>query len=229
MGNLMNLLASRERVALFLERAELLRTSRAVSWIDATKITIRAGSSQEPTADVVAPDEEATLAYFARIRHFDTQRTDLYVPDFFPNLHAGASARRAQVIAHVREAHADLGRRGNDWPKIVLGDGATPRSVWELWTYSQVLHTDPVKRATWADLQAYEQGMAKFIAYAYAGDLYHLVTVVEAMIRDPELDDRGVRMRVLATRAEYAGVPGVEQFRAARVSLPDASPESTDG
>ena len=23
---------------------------------------------------------------------------------------------------HLREAHSDLGRRGNDWPKIVLGE-----------------------------------------------------------------------------------------------------------
>jgi hypothetical protein len=63
------------------------------------------------------------------------------------------------------------------------------------------------------------QGMAKFVAFAYAGNLYHLVTVVELLLRDPNADDRQVTMQVLAPRpglpipAELAG------FRAARVRL----------
>jgi hypothetical protein len=211
-------MASPDRVGLFLERAAVLRSSTAVTLIDETRITLRldrAGGS----ADLVAPNDEATLAYFARIRHFDTPRTDLYVPDFFPNLETGATPERADVVAHVRQSHTDLGRQGNDWPKIVLGETATPRAVWELWTYSQVLHTDPAKRATWADLDGMRQGMAKFIAHSYAGDLYHLVTVVEAMLRDPQLDHRGLKMQFLATRPEFVGTPGIEAFSAARVRL----------
>jgi hypothetical protein len=214
--------ASRERVDLFLERAELLRSSRAASTIDETKITIRFDSSSDGFADVVGPDDEATVAYFARIRHFDTPKADVYIPDFFANLEDAATARRLAVIAHARQAHADLGRFGNNWPKVVLGEKATPRLVWELWTYSQVLHTDASKRTAWARLDQMKQGMARFIAYSYAGDLYHLVTVVEAMLRDPSLDDRGVRMQMLATRPEFAGAAGIEQFRAAKVRLPDA-------
>jgi len=72
---------------------------------------------------------------------------------------------------------------------------------------------------TWAELPQFRQGMAKFVAYAYAAELFHLVTVVEAMLRDPSLDHRGVEMLIYGTRPEFASVPGITQFRAARVRL----------
>lgn len=178
--------APQERVELFLERAEVLRSSSAVASIDQTAITLRFGGALgDADAELVAPGDEATLVYFARLRHFDTPKTDVYVRDFFPNLDAGATARRKLVVEHLSQAHADLGRRGNEWPKIVMGASATPRAVWEFWTYSQVLHTDPNKRAAWSSLNAMQQEMAKFVAFGYAGDLFHLVTVVEAMLRAP--------------------------------------------
>ena len=61
--------------------------------------------------------------------------------------------------------------------------------------------------------------MAKFVALVYAAELFHLVTVVEAMLRDATLDDRGVRMLVYGVRPEFASTPGIPQFRAARVRL----------
>ena len=98
-----------------------------------------------------------------------------------------------EVVAWLREAHADLGKHPHDWHEIVLGPGATPRQVWELWTYSHILHSEEAKRKTWAELDQVLQGMARFVAYAYAIELFHLVTVVEAMLREHGLDHRASR------------------------------------
>lgn len=205
-----------DRIDLFLERAALLRSSSAVPLIDETRATLRFDDpGNAGRVELEAPDDEATAAYFVRIREFDTPKKAIYVADFFPNLERNGSLRRLAVVQHLRQTHDDLGRRPHDWPRIVLGPDATPRDVWELWTYSHVLHVDAAKRAIWAGLGSLRQGMAKFIAYVYAGDLYHLVTVVEAMLRDPQLDDRGVRMQVLAIDPRLTGA-GIEPFWAAR-------------
>ena len=207
-----------ERVALFLERAAALRSSRAAAVIDETRITIT-GDSNGLVAQVDGPDDEATLAYFALVREFDTPGKPVYVPDFFPCLEIDATPRRLDLVAWLREVHADLGKHPHDWHEAVLGPGATPRQVWELWAYSHLLHTDAAKRKKWAGLDQVVQGMAKFVTYVYAGELFHLTTVVEAMLRDADLDDRGVRMLIYGTRPEFASIPGIAQFRAARVRL----------
>ena len=80
------------------------------------------------------------------------------------------------------------------------------RQVWELRTYAHLVHSDRAKRARWAELDDFRQGMAKYIAYSYAGDLYHLVTVVEAMLRDPAMDDRGLLIQILTVRRRAAGL-----------------------
>lgn len=217
-SNIVSEAVNQDRIDLFLERAELLRSSRAVPLIDETRVTIRFDDSEHAgRVDLDAPDDEATAAYFVRIREFDTPRKSIYLADFFPSLERDASHRRRAVVEHLRQAHSDLGRRPHDWPGIVLRPGATPRDVWKLWTYSHVLHVDAAKRAVWARFDNLQQGMAKFIAYAYAGDLYHLVTVIEAMLRDPGLDDRGVKMQVLAIDPRLAGAAGIEPFSAAKV------------
>ncbi len=206
-----------EKIALFLERAEILRSSTAVPTIDATAIHMDFTSGGEPVTTLTAPDDESTIAYFTRIRAFDTPKTPLYVPDYLPLLEAGATPRRCDLVAFLRRAHADLGREGHDRPGQILGAGATPRDVWELWTYSHLVHTDADKRAKWAALPPFQQAFAKFAAYRYAGDLYHLVTVVEAMLRDRDLDDRGVHTQLLTVRPEIRGM--VPHFEAAKVRL----------
>ena len=214
-------------MALFVERAAVLRSSRAVALIDETRITMTEDSAGL-VAQVEGPDDEATLAYFARVREFDIPGKPLYVPDFFSRLEAHATPRRMELVAWLREVHADLGKHPYDWHEIVLGRGATPRDVWELWAYSHLLHVDRAKREKWAGLGQPVQGMAKFVAFVYAAELYHLVTVVEAMLLDAKLDDRGVRMLVYGTRPEYASIPDMLQFRAARVRLvtgPSAPPQ----
>ena len=204
-------------VALFLERAEVLRSSTAVPTIEATAFHLTFDSGGTPAATLIAPDDEATIAYFTRIREFDTPKKAIYVANFFPLLEDGASPRRRAVVAHVRRAHQDLGRERYDRPGQLLGAGSTPRDVWELWMYSHLVHLDSDKRAKWAALEPWEQVLAKFTAYWYAGDLFHLVTVVEAMLLDRTLDDRGVRMQVLTINPEFAGM--VPHFEAAKVSL----------
>jgi hypothetical protein len=204
-------------VELFVERAQVLRSSTAVPTIDETALHITFTSEGAVQADLDAPDDEATIAYFTRIREFDTPKKAIYVPDFFPYLEAGATPRRRQVVAHLRRAHSDLGRERYDRPSQILGPGATPRDVWELWTYSHLMHLDPDKRAKWAALKPYQQAYAKFISYWYAGDLYHLVTVVEAMLLDKALDDRGVRMQILTINPRFADM--VPPFEAAKVRL----------
>jgi hypothetical protein len=164
-----------------------------------------------------ARDRKATIAYFTRIREFDTPRKAIYVPDFFADLEAGATTRRRQVVAHIRRAHADVGRERYDRPTQILGPGATPRDVWELWMYSYHVHLDKDKRAK-AALEPYQQAYAKFISYRYAGDLYQLVTVVEAMLRDEDLDDRGVRMQILTIDPPFKD--RVPPFAPARVVAP---------
>jgi hypothetical protein len=207
------------RIELFLERAAVLRSSRAAASIDETAMTVKFGSgSSKIEVEITAPDDEATLAYFTRIREFDTPGNPFYVPDFFLVLTAGASPRRLQVVDWLRAAHADLGREPYDRSSHVLGPGATPRQVWELWTYSQIIHSNASKRATWASLDTYQQGAAKFVAYGYAADLFHVVTVAEAMLRDRTLDDRGVRGQVLTFDPRLAGdlKPAIE---AAKIRL----------
>lgn len=204
-------------VGLFLERAEVLRSSTAVPTIDATAYHLTFDSSMRPVATLTAPDDEATIAYFTWIREFDTPKKPIYVADFFSLLEDGATSRRRAVVAHLRRAHEDLGRERYDRPSQLLGPGATPRDVWELWMYSHLVHLDPDKRATWAALPPHDQALAKFIAYCYAGDLYNLVTVVEAMLRDSSLDDRGVRLQILTIDPRFAGM--VPHFEAAKVRL----------
>ncbi len=206
-----------EKIALFLERAEILRSSTAMPTIDATALHMGFTSGGEPIPTLTAPDDESTIAYFTRIREFDTPKKPTYVPDFFPLLEVGATPRRRALVDFLRRAHADLGREGYDRPGQILGAGATPRDVWELWTYSHLMHTDADKRAKWAALPSFEQAFAKFAAYWYAGDLYHLVTVVEAMLRDRNLDDRGVRTQLVIVRPEFTGM--VPHFEAAKVRL----------
>jgi hypothetical protein len=43
------------------------------------------------------------------------------------------------------------------------------------------------------------------VAYSYAGDLFHVVTVVEAMLRDKTLDEGAVLMQVLAFDPRLTG------------------------
>lgn len=52
---------------------------------------------------------------------------------------------------------------------------------------------------------------------SYAGDLYHLVTVVEAMLRDPKLHEHGVRTHVLTIGPMFTD--RVPAFEAAKVRL----------
>jgi hypothetical protein len=209
------------RIELFLERASVLRSSKAAATIDDTKMTMRFGSTwSDMEVELTAPDAEATIAYFAWIREFDTPGKPIYVPDFIPVLEVGASPRRLEVIKWLRQAHADLGRESYGRPSHVLGVGATPRQVWELWAYSHVVHTDAVKRAIWSSLDSYQQGAARFIAYSYAGDLFHVVTVAEAMLRDSTLDDRGVLMQALTNDMDPRVAGGtVPRFHAAKIRL----------
>jgi hypothetical protein len=220
-GRPVSTVVSDEKVALFLDWAANLRSSRAVASLDLLGITM-SFDSQEIASQVDGPDDEATTTFFIRVREFDTPSKPVYVPDYFSRLEEDASPGRMEVVAWLREAHTDLGKHPYDWHKSVLGPDATPRDVWELWAYSHHLHPDEEKRKIWANLQQFQQGMAKFVAYAYATELFHLVTVVEAMLRDPGLDHRGVEMLIFGTRPEFASVPGITQFRAARVRL--ASP-----
>ena len=111
-----------ERVALFVEQAAVLRSSRAVASIDVTRITMT-GDSTGLVAQVDGPDDEATLAYFARVREFDIPGKPLYVPDFFPRLEIDATPRRIDLVAWLREVHVDLGKHPHDWHKAVLGPG----------------------------------------------------------------------------------------------------------
>jgi hypothetical protein len=215
--------ARRIDVALFLAEAARLRTSSAAKLIDQTAFHFyQAGPANPPEVTVNIPDDEATTAFFARVRDFGTPGKLLFVGSYIENLASTASGSRASVIQHLRESLRDLGIVSHQWHRIVLGEAATPRDVWELWAYGFILHTDPDKRARWEAMDEVLQGMAKFVAFAYAGNLYHLVTVVEMLLRDPEADDRHVTMQVLAPRpglpipAELAG------FRAARVRLRDA-------
>lgn len=196
---------------------EILRSSTAVPTIDETAFRLTFDSNGTPVGDLTAPDDEATISYFTRIREFDTPRKAIYVANFFSLLEAGATPRRRAVVAHLRRAHEDLGRERYDRPSELLGSGATPRDVWELWTYSHLVHLDADKREKWAALEQHEQALAKFTAYWYAGDLYHLVTVIEAMLRDTALDDRGVRMQVLTIDPRFRGM--VPPFEAAKVRL----------
>jgi hypothetical protein len=209
-------LVDSDRIELFLDRAAVLRSSRAAASIDETTMTINfSGDGSDIEIDLDAPDDEETLVYFARVRAFDTRGTDLYVADFFPVLVKGAGPSRRAVVDWITRAHEDLGREGYDRPSHVLGTGATPRQVWELWTYGFLLHTDMAKRAVWSGLDDYQKGAAKFVAYSYAADLFHLVTVVEAMLRDPLLDASGVRMQELRLDPRSG-----RTFSAAKVRLP---------
>jgi hypothetical protein len=207
-------------VALFLAEASRLRTSSAAKLIDQTTFHFyQAGPSTPVEVTVKIPDDEATTAFFARVRDFGTPGKLLFAGSYIEFLGTTASGSRAAVIDHLRESLQDLGVVSHNWHQVVLGPTATPRDVWELWAYGFILHTDREKRARWDAMDEVLQGMAKFVAFAYAGNLYHLVTVVELLLRDPNADDRQVTMQVLAPRpglpipAELAG------FRAARVRL----------
>ena len=81
-------------VALFLERAEILRSSTAVPTIDATAFHLTIDSNGTAVASLTAPDDDATIAYFTRIREFDTPKKAIYVAKFFSLLEDGASPRR---------------------------------------------------------------------------------------------------------------------------------------
>lgn len=63
--------------------------------------------------------------------------------------------------------------------------------------------------------------MAQYVAYAYTANLFHLVAVIEAMLRDPSIDDRQVWMQLLAPRPEFPVPAERRGFRAARVRLRD--------
>jgi hypothetical protein len=209
------------RIELFLERAAVLRSSRAVGIIEKTSMTTTFSSAEaDAVVELKAPDDEATLAYFARIREFDTPSKPIYIPDFFPVLAIEATPRRLKVVDWLRQAHADLGRESYDRPRQILGAGATPRHVWELWAYSHLMHVDKAKRAIWSSLGTWQQGAAKFMAYSYAVDLFRVVTVFEAMLRDRTLDDRGVLMQAVTNDRDPRVAGGiVPRFRAAKIRL----------
>jgi hypothetical protein len=192
--------------------------------IDATSFDLRVEFGAITEVGTTGPDDEATIAFFARVRQFGTRGTDTYVLKFIEMLAAEATGSRAVVVEHLREAHADLGVVSHEWHKHVLGEDATPRKVWELWTYAHILHPDPLKREQWAALSEPLREMAKYVAYAYAGDLYHLVTVVEAMLRDPKVDDRQVNMQYLAPRPDFPVPDHLKDFKAAKVRLHRKAP-----
>jgi hypothetical protein len=210
----------RVNVPLFLEEAARLRSSTAASMIDETAFRLyKAGPTTPMEVSVTIPDDEATTAFFARVRDFGTPGKLLYVVNYIDHLAATATGARARVIQHLQESAKDVGVVSHNWHRIVLGASATPRDVWELWAYGFILHTDLDKRARWESLDEVVQGMGKYVAYAYAGSLYHLVTVVETMLRDPDADDRHVTMQVLAPRPGMPVPAELAGFRAARVRL----------
>lgn len=207
-------------VSLFLGEATRLRSSSAASMIDETAFQLyQAGPTTSIKVTVRIPDDEATTAFFARVRDFGKPGKLLYVRNYIDHLASTASGSRATVIEHLRESERDVGIVSHNWHRAVLGTSATPRDVWELWAYGFILHTDLDKRARWEAMDEVLQGMAKYVAYAYAGSLYHLVTVVEAMLRDPAADDRQVTMQVLAPRPGMPVPAELAGFRAARVRL----------
>ena len=207
-------------VGLFLERAEILRSSRAAATIDETALHLEIIPPDSPRVELHVPDDEATTAFFARIRDFGTPGKMIYVAKYIDVLGETAAGRRATVVEHLRESMRDLGVVSHEWHKLVPG-AATPRDVWELWTYGYILHTDEAKRARWAGMNSIQQGMAQYVAYAYAAGLFHLVTVVEAMLRDPAIDDRHVHIQILAPRPDFPVPDELRGFRAARVRLRD--------
>jgi len=208
-------------VPLFLERAAILRSSRAIATIESA--AIKWAWSREPPSSkvtVTGPDDEATTAFFARVREFDVPGKMVYVGKYIDLLASTATGDRAGVLEHVRAAHGVVGLVPNRWHALVLGDDARPRDVWELWTYGHVLHTDPAKRETYAALDELQQGMVRWISHVYAADVYHVVTVVEAMLLDPALDLERVRVAFWGTRPEFRHmVPPEEAFMKAVTSL----------
>jgi hypothetical protein len=191
-------------VPLFLERAAVLRSSRATASID--RAAFRWEWSREPPSEqvtVTGPDDEATTAFFVRLRDFDIPGKMVYVGKYIDLLASSATGNRALVLEHVRAAHDVVGLVPHRWHTFVLGDDAKPRQVWELWTYGFVLHDDPDKREKYASLDPLRQGMVRWISHVYAADVYHVVTVVEAMLRDPELDLGRVRTQFWGTRPEF--------------------------
>lgn len=192
--------------------------------IDNTALRLSFDEHGEPVAALTAPDDEATIAYLARLRDFDNPRASIYVAKFLEILEDGASVSRRAVEDHLRRAHRDLGREPLDRPDQLLGPGATPRDVWELWTYSHLIHLDENKRAKWAALQPWERELAKFAAYWCAGDLYHLVAVIEAMLRDRNLDGQGVRTQVLTINPTFAARAPASEAAKVRYAWPDRSP-----
>jgi hypothetical protein len=206
-------------VPLFLDEAERLRSSSAATMIDDTAFQLRMLESKELEVTVTVPGDEATTAFFARVREFGTPRKLLYVRNYIDQLASTARGGRAAVVEHLYESERDLGVVSHNWHRIVLGENGTPRDVWEFWAYGFVLHTEVDKRTRWNAMDPVLQGMAKYVAYAYAGSLFHLVTVVEAMLRDASLDDRHVDMQILAPRPGYPVPPELAGFRAARVRL----------
>jgi hypothetical protein len=211
-------------IPLFLAEAERLRSSKAASMLDETAIKISSTGASDLAVDVTVPDDEVTTAFFAWLRAFGTPGKLVYVRNYIEHLAITATGSRADVVVHLLEAERDVGIVSHEWHKIVLGESATPRDVWEFWAYGFILHTDPDKRERWAAMHEVKQGMAKFVAYAYAGDLYHLVTVVEAMLRDPGIDHRQVLCQYLAPRPDFPVPPELASFKAARVRLREVDP-----
>jgi hypothetical protein len=208
-------------IPLFLERAAILRSSRATATIDTTSFKWE-WSREPPTSRVTitGPDDEATTAFFVRVREFDVPGKMLYVGKYIDLLASTAAGERAEVLKHVRAAHSDLGLVPYRWHALVLGDDAKPRDVWELWTYGYVLHTDQAKRETYEALDELVKGMVRWISHVYAADLYHVVAVVEAMLRDPSLDLGRVQRAFWGTRPEFRHVVGEEHvFMKAVTSL----------
>lgn len=191
-------------VPLFLERAGTLRSSRATASIESA--AIRWEWSRDPPSEqvtVTGPDDEATTAFFVRLRDFDIPGKMVYVGKYIDLLASTATGDRASLLGHVRAAHGAVGLVPNRWHTLVLGDDATPRQVWELWTYGFVLHDDQDKRERYAALDTLRQGMVRWISHVYAADVYHVVTVVDAMLRDPELDLERVQTAFWGTRPEF--------------------------
>src|SRR5690349_15663676 len=93
---------------------------------------------QRSEVTVTGPDDEATTAFFARVREFDTPGKMVYVPKYIDHLEATATGPLVEILKHARAAHGDVGRVAHRWERIVLGDAARPRDVWELWTYGYV-------------------------------------------------------------------------------------------
>jgi hypothetical protein len=140
-------------VPLFLERAAVLRSSRATASIDSTAFHWEwSRETSQSKVTIEGPDDEATTAFSVRVRDFDVRGNMSYVAKYIDLMAGTATGARAEVLAHVRDAHAAIGLVPYNWHTIALGDDAKPREVWELWTYGYVLHTDPGKRATYEGL-----------------------------------------------------------------------------